>query len=206
MKIAIDGPSASGKSTIARLVAERFGFAYLDTGAMYRTVAAMALRHGVAVSDAEGILSLATDAPVFPSFSDEEIRTAEVSAVVSQVSSHPALRDLLVARQRLFAKDTDVVMDGRDIGTVVLPDADVKIYLDASAEVRARRRAAQSGRSEAEELAAVQKRDTLDKNKPVGALRVAEDAVLIDSSDLTVAQVVETISKIIDGKLKIEAK
>ncbi len=204
MKIAIDGPSASGKSTVARIVAERLGFLYLDTGAMYRTVAAVALRCGADPASEKSVLeamdAVLTETGELPLIPDCELRSAEVSAVVSDVSSHIGVREKLVRMQRVAADSADIVMDGRDIGSVVLPNAELKIYLDASAEIRAERRAAQSGGNYEEILAAIRERDHKDMTKPVGALLQTPDAHLIDSSDMTIDEVV---NKIVDLASKI---
>lgn len=199
MRIAVDGPSASGKSTVARLVAERLGFRYLDTGAMYRTIAALALERGAdpaSERDLEAVMAEVFADGKLPQIEDEVIRSPEVSAVVSAVSAHVAVRKKLTEIQRNAADNGDIVMDGRDIGSVVLPDAELKIYLDASPEVRAQRRASQSGGDYDEILRAIRERDYKDMTKPVGALVRTEDAHYIDTSCMTIAEVVDSIAKL----------
>lgn len=210
MRIAIDGPSASGKSTIAKLVAEGLGFRHLDTGAMYRTVAALALRNGIAPGDADALAKMlreymrsgphaegensSGDAVAgFAPLPEDEIRLPQVNEIVSEVSSHPVIREALIKAQRAIAGVENIVMDGRDIGSVVLKDAELKIYLDASALVRARRRAKQSGRPVEEEMLAIERRDELDRSKAVGALIKVDDAVVIDTTSMSIDEVVHTI-------------
>ncbi|MFN8225696.1 MAG: (d)CMP kinase [Mycobacterium sp.] len=205
--VAIDGPAGTGKSSVSRALARALHARYLDTGAMYRLVTLAVLRAGVPLDDADAI------AGIDPSFSvgydpDEdraclggedvsaEIRGDAVTAAVSAVSAVPAVRERLVRRQReLAAGPGSVVVEGRDIGTVVLPDADVKIYLTASAETRARRRTDQNiaaglGDDYEAVLADVRRRDHLDSTRAVSPLRAAEDALTVDTSDLTEDQVV----------------
>lgn len=193
MMIAIDGPSASGKSTVAQMVAARLGYTYLDTGAMYRKVSAMALERGVSVSDPAALVKMLREEWYDTDIEDERLRSKEVTAVVSEVSAHGEVRNFLIGIQRAFAERHHIVMDGRDIGTVVLPDAGLKIYLDATAEVRAKRRAQESGRTFEEELESIKRRDHLDSTRKVGPLKRAEDAVLIDTSEMGIEEVVEKI-------------
>lgn len=193
MKIAIDGPSASGKSSVARLVAEALGFLYLDTGAMYRTVSAAALRLNVPTSSGSKLAEMLRLHWGKVSFSEEEIRTPAVTDAVSEVSAHREVRDFLIGIQREIAKSGDIVMDGRDIGTVVLPDAELKIYLDASPEVRAKRRALQSGREYEEELKSIQNRDRYDSTREIAPLKRSEDALLVDTTEMTLSETVEKI-------------
>lgn len=211
MKIAIDGPAGSGKSTVARAVAERRGITYLDTGAMYRAVAAECLRLGVDVHDPEATGAVARDCRIeFGPMAGgrqsvsvngrdvtAEIRTPEVDRAVSPVSASPAVRAAMLGLQRAFGEAGDVIAEGRDIGTVVFPDAEVKVFLTADAAARAHRRAAERGETSAEEearvLADLRRRDELDSTRETAPLRPAEDAVLIDSSDMTVGQVVDAV-------------
>lgn len=193
MMIAIDGPSASGKSTVAKMVASRLGYTYLDTGAMYRKTSAMALARGVSTSDPAGLVKMLREEWNDTDINDERLRSKDVTAVVSEVSAHGEVRDFLIGIQRAFAEQHDIVMDGRDIGTVVLPDAHLKIYLDATAEVRARRRALESGRNFEEELESIKRRDYLDSTRKIGPLKRAEDAILIETSEMGIEEVVERI-------------
>ena len=191
--IAIDGPAGAGKSTVARRLAEALGFTYLDTGAMYRSVALAALRDGVDLDDGAALAELARDVVVEHS---DAIRTPEVSAAASRVSVHPPVREAMVARQRELIAAGRYVAEGRDIGTVVSPDAPLKVFLTASDEERARRRAAESGEDEQEVLAAIAERDARDREREVGALRPAEDAVELDTTGLAVDEVVERVAEL----------
>ncbi|HVM08801.1 MAG TPA: (d)CMP kinase [Acidimicrobiales bacterium] len=197
--IAIDGPAGSGKSTIAKLVADRLGLAYLDTGAMYRSIAYAALRDGIDPADADAVSRLAirtsivVDGTVVVDGDDATvaIRGPEVSGVVSVVSAHPDVRAELVRRQREWARQHGGgVVEGRDIGTVVFPDATLKVFLTASEEERVRRRAAQSG---AEVAAHVTKRDHLDSNRAVSPLAAAEDALVVDTTGRSIDDIVEEV-------------
>lgn len=217
-RIAIDGPAGTGKSTLARTLAGRVGGAYLDTGAMYRVATLHVLREGIDPEDGEAVsaatadlpLEIGTDAGAERILLDsedvsEEIRTAPVTANVSAVSAVAQVRENLVRLQRrLAAGGGTVVLEGRDIGTVVLPDAEVKIYLTASPEVRARRRTDQdraAGRAaEYEEvLAAVIERDRKDSTRAASPLRPAADAVVIDTSDLTLEEVLDRLVALAEG-------
>ncbi len=210
--IAIDGPAGSGKSTTAREVAQRLGLLYIDTGAMYRALTLAALAAGIAPQDAGALedllsrseLALAPDRQgtrVRWNGRDvtQEIRAAEVEQHVSAVSSHAGVRRLMVARQRALGRDRGVVMEGRDIGTVVFPLATAKIYLDASLEARARRRLRQQrqlGRQDADLatlIAEMETRDRLDRERSESPLQIAPDAVVIDNSELTVAEQVDRV-------------
>jgi len=205
MVIAIDGPAGSGKSTVAKAVASRLGLDYLDTGAMYRSVAFAALRGGVDPEDAEVVSNLArnidlqidTNGTVIVDNVDAtiEIRGPEVTRAVSIVAANPDVRKEMRARQRQWvAKRGGGVMEGRDIGTVVFPEARLKVYLDASPEVRAARRSKEVSDLSYETVATdLARRDALDQNRTHDPLRTASDAVTIDTSDLTVDQIVDAI-------------
>ena len=199
--VAIDGPAGSGKSTVARRLAERLDLPYLDTGAMYRAVAFAALRRGVDPADTDvvgamvGELELEVDADVVRVDGVDaaiEIRGPEVTRAVSTVAANPAVRQELVRRQREWAAaHQGAVVEGRDIGTVVFPDADLKAYLTASTEVRAGRRHKEVAELAYEDVAAdIARRDTVDSERQVDPLRVAEDAVVIDTTDLDIDEVV----------------
>ena len=202
---------ASGKTVVGRRVADALGFRFLDSGVMYRAVALAALRGGVPITDdaltacaVAADLSLA-DAPegarVLLDGEDvtDRLRDAEVEAIVSQVAAAAGVREVLVAKQQAVAADGDIVMAGRDIGTVVLPDADVKAYLQASVEVRARRRHAERVGTDRETSlravveAALRERDYIDSHREASPLRPAEDAVVIDTDGLSIEQVVERV-------------
>ena len=211
--VAIDGPAGAGKSTIARRIAERLGFLYIDSGAMYRAVGLWALRAGVGLADAHRLEQLAREARielrpegkrVLLNGEDitEAIRTPEVSQAASMVSTVPAVRRAMVAEQRRMSTEASVVMEGRDIGTVVFPDAGIKIFLDADAQVRAERRlveAAERGESiDAEVMAReIAERDTRDRTRSEAPLVQAPDAVYVDSTGLGIEQVEEKILKLI---------
>lgn len=213
MKIAIDGPAGAGKSTIAKRIAQALGINYLDTGAMYRAVALEVLMEKVDPTDPEQVLNAAQEARL--TFQDnqicvrgmsvaEEIRTPQVNRMVSKVAALPALREWMVMRQREIARESDVIMDGRDIGSVVLPDAEYKFYLDASIEIRAKRRYLEqengvSEQSLEEIMEDIRRRDFEDQNREVGPLRIPEDAVVIDTSTMAVDDVVDSILNQIKG-------
>jgi cytidylate kinase len=205
MVIAIDGPAGAGKSTVARALAERLGFTYLDSGAMYRSVALAALRAGTDPDDAEALgplasgLAIELDGGRISLDGDdisEAIRTPEVTAAASRVSVHPEVREAMVARQRALISAADYVAEGRDIGTVVSPDAALKIYLTASDEERARRRAAETGERPVQVLSEQSERDERDRSREHGALKAADDAVAIDTTELGLADVVERVAAI----------
>jgi len=205
MVIAIDGPAGAGKSTVARALAERLGFTYLDSGAMYRSVALATLRAGLDPDDAEGTAALAADLelriePGRIAIGGEDvsaaIRRPAVSAVASRVSVHRGVRDAMVARQRELVSAGSWVAEGRDIGTVVCPDSPLKIHLSASEEERARRRAAETGDDEGAVRAAQRDRDARDREREHGALMTAADAVELDTTGLGVDEVVERIAAI----------
>jgi cytidylate kinase len=195
MVIAIDGPAGAGKSTVARAVAKALGFTYLDSGAMYRSVALAGLEAGADLDDPAAMGELAAsleismdDGKVILNGRDvsEEIRTPRVSAAASRVSVHPEVRSEMVLRQRALIEAGDYVAEGRDIGTEVSPDSPLKVFLTASPEERARRRAAENGEVFDEVLAAQSERDSRDREREHGALRAAEDAVEIDTTGLSV--------------------
>ncbi len=201
--IAIDGPAGSGKSTVARAVAARLGLNHLDTGAMYRSVAFAALRDGIDPSDDTAVaalvqrLSIEVDEWVIVDGEDatEAIRGSAVSVAVSAVAQNQAVRTELVRRQRAWADEQGGgVMEGRDIGSVVLPDADVKVYLTASDSERARRRAGESGQPGHDEVVAdLARRDQVDSSRAASPLVVADGAVVLDTTDRTVDEVVDAV-------------
>jgi CMP/dCMP kinase len=202
MVIAIDGPAGAGKSTVARGVAGEIGFTYLDSGAMYRCVALAALQGKADLDDGEAIGALAEGLEidfdgrrVLLDGEDvtDEIRAPEVSAAASQVSVHPRVRVAMVARQRALIATGRYVAEGRDIGTVVSPDSPLKVFLTASDEERARRRAAETGEDVEEVLTAQRQRDARDTEREHGALRAAEDAVELDTTGLTQDEVVARV-------------
>lgn len=202
MVIAIDGPAGAGKSSVARAVAAEIDFTYLDSGAMYRCVALAALEGGIALDDGEALGELAEALEI--GFDgrrallgerdvSDEIRTSQVSTAASQVSVHPRVREAMVARQRQLIAAGRYVAEGRDIGTVVSPDAPLKVFLTASDEERARRRAAEIGEPVSDVLAAQRHRDASDTEREHGALRAAEDAVALDTTGLTLDEVVARV-------------
>ena len=204
MIIAVDGPAGSGKSTIAAAVAKRLDISHIDTGAMYRALALKVLRSALAPENAMAVARVLPDTDIAVGNGsvvlDGEpveglIRTPEVTAVSSLVAQHQPVRVWMVDRQRqvIHGAPGGAVVEGRDIGTVVLPDADLKVYLTASEEQRARRRAAERGASEAEALLEVSSRDARDIAREHSPLRAAEDAVVIDTTDLTIDQVVDSV-------------
>ena len=202
MVIAIDGPAGAGKSTVARGVAGELGFTYLDSGAMYRCVALAALQGGADLGDGETIGALAEGLAidfdgrrVLLNGDDvsDEIRSPEVSAAASHVSVHPRVREAMVAQQRQLIAGADYVAEGRDIGTVVSPDSPLKVFLTASDEERARRRAAENGEDFEAVLAAQRRRDARDTEREHGALRAAEDAVELDTTGLTQDEVITRV-------------
>lgn len=209
--IAIDGPAGAGKSTIAKQIARRLGYIYVDTGAMYRAMAYYLIQNQVDAADQEAIAAACQHADISICYQDGEqvvllngenvnayLRTEAVGNMASVSSVVPEVRKKLVELQQKLARETDVVMDGRDIGTVVLPDADVKVYLTASVETRAKRRFLElQEKGEPADLAKIaadiEDRDYRDMHRDISPLRQAEDATLVDSSDMTIDQVVERI-------------
>lgn len=213
--VAIDGPAGAGKTTIARAVAEVLGWDYLDTGAMYRAIALEALRRGIEPNDREGLAAVAraadircADGGILLGGRDvsDRIRERDITKVVPAVAAQPAVRASLVARQREAADARDVVMEGRDIGTVVVPDALVKVFLTASLDERARRRAEQLGQevSEAalaETRATIAARDAADSGREASPLQRAPDAVQIDTTDKTIPEITEEIVRLVRERL-----
>jgi cytidylate kinase len=202
MLVAIDGPAGAGKSTVARAVALQLGFTYLDTGAMYRCVA-LARVQDASADHTRPVEDLAIDFEGERVFLDdmdatEAIRTPAVSQRASEVATDPAVRANLVERQRALTRRGDWVAEGRDIGTVVRPDAELKVFLTASDEERASRRAAQTGRSLADELADLRERDERDSTREASPLRQADDAVLVDTTGLSSDEVVTRIAELVD--------
>ena len=219
MNIAIDGPAGAGKSTIARMLARELGFVYVDTGAMYRAMAYYFLSNGIASGDEEAITAACPEVDVTIAYENGEqqvvlngenvsgvIRTEEVGNMASATSIYPVVREKLVELQRQLAAKADVIMDGRDIGTCVLPNAQVKIYLTASVKTRAKRRyeeLVQKGQScELSEIAKdIEERDYRDMNRETSPLKQAEDAVLVDSSLMSIDEVVAEIRKIYERSI-----
>lgn len=218
--VAIDGPAGAGKSTIARAAAAQLGFVYVDTGALYRTIGLAVCRRGIDGTDVPGILATLPEIQVGLTYQDgaqhvlldgedvsDAIRTPQISTYASQVSSVPEVRAYLLDLQRDLARRQSVIMDGRDIGTVILPDAKVKIFLTASPEKRAARRCAElreKGQDVTVEgiLADMERRDALDASRAAAPLKQAEDAVLVDTSDLTLEQSIEAVLTVICDKMK----
>ena len=211
--VAIDGPAGAGKSTVARSLADKLGFLYIDTGAMYRAVALWALRTGIDLTDMHKLEQLASQADI--SFEPgsrrvhlngeditDDIRSPEISSAASKVAAVPAVRRILVEKQRELAASTSVVMEGRDIGTVVFPDATVKVYLDAAPDVRVGRRVVElqeRGITHAAGSAgrAIEERDARDRTRREAPLMQAPDAVYVDSSALSVEEVESSILRLI---------
>jgi cytidylate kinase len=210
--IAIDGPAGAGKSTIARRVAARLGFTYIDTGAMYRALALWALRQNLNPSDIHRMeqLALAADialdtvnAGVFLNSEDvtEAIRTPEVSDAASRVSAISPVRRVMVDKQRAIAAAQNVVMEGRDIGTVVFPEANVKIFLDAHPEARVDRRQSQTGGAKPEVAGEIAERDRRDTTRPDSPLAQAPDAVYIDTTGLSIEEVEEAVLRLVRERI-----
>jgi cytidylate kinase len=214
--IAIDGPSGAGKGTLARAVAQSLRYRHVDTGAMYRAVAWKAMQEGLSLDDEAAVATLAATVALESDHGQvvidgrdvtRAIRTPAIDKAAAAVARLPRVRDVLVARQRAIGRSRGVVMEGRDIGSVVFPDADIKVYLDAAAEERARRRAldpAHTGVPEAT-LAGVQRdlqaRDQSDSTRPVAPLTQAQDAIYIDTTDLSVEDTVARVMAIVREKL-----
>ena len=215
-QIAIDGPAGAGKSTIAKRLAKELSFVYVDTGAMYRSIGLYMIKNGIDIHDKDAVEKASEKADVSLKYIDgtqhiilngedvsDQIRTEEVSKAASVVSAYPQVRKNLTALQKKLAESENVVMDGRDIGTCVLPNADLKIYLTASAEVRGKRRFKElTAKGEKADLAEIvediKKRDEADMTREISPLRKADDAVEVDSSDMTIDEVVERIKGLYD--------
>ena len=216
MIVAIDGPAGSGKGTVTKEIAKRMGLINLDTGATYRCVALASLKHGIKLEEEDKIVSLIDDLDIeFKYDKDDfirvylngeevtsEIRSFEVNQIVSTISSIVRVRLKMVDLQRKMAEGKDVIMEGRDIGTYVFPNADVKIYLDADVEERAKRRFNENQEkgidvSFEDVLENIKKRDENDKHKEIGSLKIAEDAVIVDSTKLSIEEMADAVEKII---------
>lgn len=218
-KIALDGPSGAGKSSLAKKIAHALGIVYVDTGAMYRTIGLFVTRRGIKPEDENAVISVLPEIKLSISFENGEqhillgeedvgafIRTPEISMAASRVSAIPAVRAFLLDTQRDLAKTTSVIMDGRDIGTVIFPDAEVKIFLTASAEARARRRTlelAEKGMPTPYEevLRDIITRDKNDREREVAPAVAAEDAVILDNSDLDLDGTVDAAVRIIRSRI-----
>ena len=224
ISIAIDGPSGAGKSTLAKSVSKTLGYLYVDTGAIYRTIGYAAFSKGVDPKDGEAAAALLPELEIGLHYGEDglqhmtlngadvtdQIRLPEISLYASAVSAHPAVRAHLLEMQRKLARENNVVMDGRDIGTCVLPEADVKVYLTASSLVRARRRYRElTEKGIACDLKEIEQdildRDHRDMHREHSPLVQAEDAVYLDSSDMTLDQVVDAIGRLIDQKIDGQA-
>ncbi len=220
--IAIDGPAGAGKSTMAKRLAKELGYYYVDTGAIYRTVAYFLDLLGVSPKDADGVERYIDELTVGIEYDEEgkqhmlmngmdvsdEIRTQDISQKASLVSAHAVVREVLLDMQRDVAKAHNVIMDGRDIGTVVLPKADVKIFLTASAEVRAKRRTDEllaKGQNAVYEvvLKEIQQRDYQDTHREIAPLKMARDSIKLDTSDLDIEGVIAAMKKIIGEKIPL---
>jgi CMP/dCMP kinase len=218
MIVAIDGPAGSGKSTVAREVARRLVMRYLDTGAMYRAIALRALREGVSLEDEAALGQLVDRSAISFAYAEgeplptrilldgedvsEAIRTPEVDGAVSFVARQPAVREAMVVQQRALAREGDVVVEGRDIGTVVFPDAELKVYLTATPEERARRRTEQQETSgvkadRREVLDAIEQRDRIDSTREHSPLTFADDAIPLDTTLMTQAEVVDQVVELV---------
>jgi len=209
MVISIDGPAGAGKSTVARAVASRLGFTYLDSGAMYRCVALAALERGVDLDDPVATGELAGALTIEVGYGRVKLDGDDVSLAIreprvtdasSRVSIHPAVREAMVARQRELIEANDFVAEGRDIGTVVSPDAPLKVFLTASEEERARRRAEETGENPEAVLVAQRERDDRDRSREHSALEPAGDAIEIDTTELDLEQVVDRVVELAAGR------
>ena len=222
VSIAIDGPAGAGKSTIARRLASELGYRYVDTGAIYRTVAYFMDLWGVSPKDVDGVNRYIDELTVAIEYDEDglqhmlmngmdvtsDIRTPDISQKASLISAHAVVREMLLDMQRELARQYDVVMDGRDIGTVVLPKATVKIFLTASPEVRARRRCneltARGQKASFEKvLKDIQQRDYQDTHREIAPLKMARDSVKLDTSDMTVDEVIAAMKDIVEKKVSL---
>ena len=221
VKIALDGPSGSGKSTLAKMLARHYGFVYIDTGALYRTIGLFVAEKNIASDDAEGIIKCLPDIKIEMKLENggnaiylhgkrigDEIRTPIISKYASDVSKVPEVRAFLLETQRSIARENNVIMDGRDIGTVILPDAQVKLFVFASAEARAKRRyeeLCQKGVETTYEavLSDMQWRDANDSGRKIAPAVPAEDAVMFDNSLMNIDEMVANAIQIIDKVLKV---
>lgn len=219
LKIAIDGPAAAGKSTIAKITAEQLGYTYIDTGAMYRALTYKALKQSIDISDGEALGKLLekTEILLVPSENgqavkidnidvSDAIRSPEVTAAVSEVSAHNQVRELMVEKQRDLGSHSGVVMDGRDIGTHVLPNAELKVFMTASVDERAHRRYEENKKrgivSSLEKLKEeIRERDEADSNRKVSPLQQAKDAVLLDTTSMTIQEVATEIIRLAKERL-----
>lgn len=220
ISVAIDGPSGAGKSTVARAAAARLGYVYVDTGAMYRAIGLAVCRKGISGDDTADIVATLPEVRLDICYEDgaqhillcgedvsDAIRTPEIAKYASKVSAVPEVRQFLLETQRDMAKNGNILMDGRDIGTVILPDAQVKIFLTASAEARAQRRYLElheKGQSITfdEVLHDIQQRDEQDMTRAVAPLKQAADAVLLDTSDISLEQSIEAVLRIIRERVE----
>lgn len=222
ISIALDGPAGAGKSTMAKRVAKKLGYVYVDTGAIYRTIGYHIALYGIGPKDIDGVTRLIDDVNIEIAYDEkgtqrmilngndvtDELRTPQMSDYASKISTMKVVRDYLLDVQRDLARKHNVIMDGRDIGTVVLPKASVKIYLTASAEVRAKRRLdelmekGEKNLTFQKVLKDIEERDFRDMNRPVAPLKQAKDAVLLDTSDKTIEESVAAILEIIETRLK----
>ncbi len=221
ISVAIDGPAGAGKSTLARRLAQELGYRYVDTGAIYRTVAYFFDLWGIAPKDIDGIKRYIDELTIRIEYDEaglqhmimngmdvtKDIRTQEISQKASLISAHAIVREMLLDMQRQVAEEYDVVMDGRDIGTVVLPDATVKIFLTASPEVRANRRTKEllekGQKANFDQiLKEIQQRDYQDTHREVAPLKMARDSVKLDTSELNIAETLAAMKEIVAGKVK----
>jgi cytidylate kinase len=217
--IAIDGPAGSGKSTIAARLARKLGYVNLESGAMYRALALKALEHNVSPDDPVALRALAdeTSIELVPQSEgnrvlldgrdvSQRIREGDVTLAASRVSIHPAVREIMVARQREMGARGGVVMEGRDIGTAVFPNADIKVFLDADTRIRAERRLAQNGTHTPEEAQRIiedlVERDRRDRTRAVSPLAPAQDAFVLDSTDLTIDEVIATVDALVNQRIQ----
>lgn len=219
INIAIDGPAGAGKSTIAKAVAHKLGYIYVDTGALYRSIGYYAVNKGIDISDKESVISLLPEISIELKYEDgsqhiflnnedvsDKIRTNEISMAASNVSSISEVREFLLNLQKEIAMQNNIIMDGRDIGTVILPNADVKIFLTASAEKRANRRYSElteKGQSVEYDviLSEIKKRDSNDENREIAPLKQADDAILVDTSELNLSESVNYVNSVINRNL-----